>query len=74
MTNHAQWMVFHHDWEIVAVKERFQPFLDPMTRELYKTCGTFWTDVLYRCACGKLKTKKIQGQWTLEQVRGDKEE
>lgn len=31
------------------------------------------TIVLWRCACGDLTTQDLRGEWTLSQVRGERE-
>ena len=67
--DHHWWMFFFHDWEAVAVRDRFQPFRDGLSGEIRKDVGSVKTDILYRCACGKVKVKSVRGAWKLEEVR-----
>lgn len=59
-----------HDWEIVASNIRVQPILTGgIQLESNREIGTPYTDILYKCACGKIKEDSIHGRWTLEQLR-----
>jgi hypothetical protein len=53
-----KWFHFHK-WEIAAA--------EPYTYQIF---GGLVTTVLYRCQCGAIKTKDIDGHWTLAQVKG----
>lgn len=42
----------------------------------HATAGPFGarsTVVLWRCGCGNLTTQRLEGEWTLSQVRGERE-
>ena len=55
--------LFHrHKYQIVAT----QP-------GMYAIMGTMRTTVvLYRCTCGHVKPESINGNWTVEQLRGER--
>ena len=63
-------MIWHwHKWEAVAVNQRKQPIIEAGIL-VVEDCVVPYTDILYRCECGKIKAKSIHGYWTLEQIRG----
>jgi hypothetical protein len=72
--NHAQWMIFSHEWRIVAVYNRDELVADNdgwvIEDEKGERVTRPKTDILYYCECGKVKTITIQGKWTLEQING----
>lgn len=65
---HRQWAFWAHSWTPVAAYTRFQPFMDPLSREIRKDVGDSKTDVLYRCECGRVRSGVISGRWTMEQI------
>jgi hypothetical protein len=44
--------------------------VDSMNECLRNGVGIAQTQILKRCACGAVKVEKIDGNWTLNQVRG----
>lgn len=58
-----------HEWVATATKA-YDTFAVPYecVKLRYQTGQR--TEVLYRCECGKNKTKSFDGEWTLEQIRG----
>ena len=55
--------LFHrHKYQIVAT----QP-------GMYAIMGTMCTTViLYRCRCGRARSENLNGNWTVEQLRGER--
>jgi len=74
-SDHFWWMFMFHSWRVIAVYNRDEPMVDKLDGDLIedgdcKPVTRPRTDILYRCPCGKVKTKTVQGKWTLEQVKG----
>ena len=65
-----------HQWEPVAVSHGHGPVIDWGTARRAAAQVLDGTDVaatliLYRCPCGKVKTDKVYGTFTLAQIKGE---
>lgn len=68
-------MHWRHKWEVIAARQRSQPVADDLTRvpgRFVVDVVTPKTDVLWRCACGAVRSDDLHGYWTLEQLQGVK--
>lgn len=66
-------MIHRHIWEIIGVKH--MTFLPTAWSRLPEHAINPTTLVLSKCKrCPKIKTHRIDGHWTLEQMKGVKEE
>lgn len=58
---------WQHEFEVVSAERVLSDYLGDGTK-LAEGIGTHETLVLLRCACGKVKTKKLRGHWNQESL------
>jgi len=71
MSDHFWWMFCFHDWKAKQVYTRHEPCANQgWAGEVKILEGVRYakTDILYACACGKVKVVTVRGTWKLEEI------